>query len=301
MRWLLGFRVGLLLVVLNLLSINMMAQQERGTVNLTYWGVTLTLPTGWSAQRGDNALGVSADDGSGVILIIPHALKTLAEIKTNLEQGFKIGEDTDMQATEYATTISPTQAGAPLAGTFNGGDAMGYLLGITNAKGQGLTVFALTNPEFYDAIKFKNLAIGIGASLKFTTPAPPPNANYWKTKLGGCVLSAFESYNGGSSGGYSSEMRIDLCTNGNCRYFSQSSVSMYGGGLNGGSNDSNSGNGKWTLAADIEGHPMLNLHLTDGAEYAFLLGENGGKISLNSNACNRTTAADGGQWAPQCD
>ena len=84
MRWLLGFRVGLLLVVLNLLSINMMAQQERGTVNLTYWGVTLTLPTGWSAQRGDNALGVSADDGSGVILIIPHALKTLAEIKTKV-------------------------------------------------------------------------------------------------------------------------------------------------------------------------------------------------------------------------
>jgi hypothetical protein len=287
--------------ILIVMNMHTMAQQERGTLNLKYWGVTLTLPSGWSGVKGDDALGVAADDGTGMILIMKHSLKSLTAVQESFAEGMRIGDDVNMYASSEVEVISTNQAGAQVQGIFNGAQAMGYLLGIVNAKGAGLTIFALTTPENYDAATYAHMAKSIAASVKFGTPVAAENAAHWQTKLSGAVLSAFESYNGGAGGGYSSEVRIDLCANGNCHIKSQSSVSVYGGDLNGGSSGGENQDGKWKIGTDIEGHAMLNLFLADGSEYAYLLSESSTKVLLSNKAYTRTTAADGHEWGPRCE
>lgn len=88
------------------------------------------------------------------------------------------------------------------------------------------------------------------------------------------------SYSSGSSGGYSSERKLYLASDGSYAYRSSSSVSVYVPGANGGSSGSNADQGRWRVI-EQDGKAILELASAKGTRENIFLSMNGTKTLLN--------------------
>ncbi len=140
--------------------------------------------------------------------------------------------------------------------------------------------------------QLRDLAASVGnataAVSNQASPAPTttqnndrsPLAQTWLQKLNGKKLTALSSYNGGGGGGMSSKTEIYLRTNGTFQVRSESSVSVYVEGANGGSSGVKRAAGTWRIYAR-NAQAILETKYENGQIESSLLEDRNGQTFVN--------------------
>jgi hypothetical protein len=108
-----------------------------------------------------------------------------------------------------------------------------------------------------------------------------PLAREWSARFSGKKLVYLSSYSSGSGGGYSSQREYRLSRDGRYSFSSSSSVSIYVGGANGGSNGQHAGQGAWRIRT-ANGAAFLEL-TQNGQTSRLALSYRGGKTFINGS------------------
>ena len=90
-----------------------------------------------------------------------------------------------------------------------------------------------------------------------------PESRQWLEVIGGARLAYLDRYSSGTSGGYTSESNIYLCSDGNFQFASSSSTSLSGDGISASSNSQDGGRGTWRIRTRM-GRSGLELRFSDG-------------------------------------
>ena len=172
------------------------------------------------------------------------------------------------------------------------GRIMFFFVGL---RGGGVgSLVAVATPEL---LSLRQSAIAEVASSLAQSAAPKPSASartnsgqggtplarQWTQHLSDKKLVQFSSYNSGyGSGGYSSEKKLYLASDGSYAFRSSSSVSVYVPGASGSSAGRNGQDGRWRVV-DQGGQPLLELIAKDGTTELIRLSMDGTKTFLNGN------------------
>lgn len=107
-------------------------------------------------------------------------------------------------------------------------------------------------------------------------------SRFWFDAIGGRQLAAFDRYSSGgsTSGGYSSEKRATLCSDGSFSYRAQSSTSISGDGISASSSSSDGGEGRWRLRTR-GGVTTLEVRFTDGRIEQLTLSRRGDELFVD--------------------
>jgi len=120
-----------------------------GDVSDAAWGWGFTPPAGWKYQKGSQGVTLGHDTIPGMILVMPHAIKDLATLRAQMQQGIV---DAGVQFT-LAGQLEPIGDNA-LAGVYDGimqgARVKARSIGTISPYGGGAFVVALTLPEKFD-------------------------------------------------------------------------------------------------------------------------------------------------------
>lgn len=265
----------LLLLLLNsslLIHQDIMAQIQ-GKVNRPELGLEFSIPQQWSGQEIDGGILLVSQEVPGLILIMLHEIEQLDALKAEARQGISEGFGTRLLPKGEIESFGNHGIALEYSGKIEGHPAQAYAIGLINTHGYGITILAATDPEKFSPV-YKALAEEIANSFRFTQPEKAPHHEQWKQWLSDMSLRRMSSYSSGTSGGSSSQSRIDLCANGFFSYTSSSSVSIDVGGVFGNSSGNNSGQGKWEVLDAGNGIGLLRLNFNDGRVWEYQLSSN---------------------------
>ncbi len=292
-------RATLFLITLFLLNMFILTAQVTGKIDNKEVGLSFVIPVGWVAQESGEAVILSSQTESGFMLMIEHTSTSIEQIKTDGDVGVS-EEGFQLQRSGEYESIGTNGVGAEFTGAIQGEAAKGYVVGLLNPYGSGLTILSMAESSTYSK-KYKDLAITFAKSVKFSKPVVPPIANEWKTALKDTKLTYLSSYNsGGGSGGMSAREEIHLCAAGYFKYSSDSSVSMNVDGASGSSSGKNDGAGKWEITGDGSGGVALKLTFENGEVKTYRLSAEGTKTFLNGKRYFKTGFQDEAQHRPSC-
>jgi len=199
----------------------------------------------------------------------------------------------------------------------NGNGQMSAYTAIVSGNRLDLTLL-IVDPNTYQTTPVTlNFTRGSAAALQQTTAAAPARqttsgsggiggsnsavAKEWKNLLSNTRLTYMDSYSSGygsNYGGYSVERKIELCSRGFFTYNGTSNFSVDAPAASGYSYGNNAGDGSWSVIDNGNGSAILQLNFNDGSAAQYNLGYQNGKTYLNGERWFRTTAADGGEYAP---
>jgi hypothetical protein len=128
-----------------------------------------------------------------------------------------------------------------------------------------------------------NTQIARPAPAQARTAGATPLTRQWTQHLNDKKLVQFSGYNSGyGSGGYSSEKKLYLASDGSYAFRSSSSVSVYVPGATGSSAGRSGQDGRWRVI-EQGGQPLLELLASDGTKELIRLSMDGSKTFLNGN------------------
>ena len=296
MRW---TAIIMLLIWANLRS---MAQEPlTGPIDYPQLGISFTVPGDWMANESEGMIYFGSEKVAGLILMSIHELRSMNELKTSLDAGF-YGDGIELLPSGEAKILGDEVITRELAGKIEGEAAEGCGIGMLNPHGNGLSIVALSL-EKSDPAPVRSAAMALMESVRFRkVEYTGPSIEHWRRHLTNTRLTRIESHaspgatEGTIGGGYSSEVRIDLCAEG----FTLNGSSLVSAGsseISGNSGGSTSSAGKWDVVAAPNGSPLLQLDHTNGERSEFRLDEQDGKVYLNGERWFRTVTGD---HAPDC-
>lgn len=109
--------------------------------------------------------------------------------------------------------------------------------------------------------------------------------------IGGTKYVHYSSYSSGSSGGTTSESKVQLCSDLTLTAYDQSSVSVYVDGADGNSSSVESDEGTWQFYEDKQGNQFLKLNLKKKGQAYIVYRKEGSKVRLG-NTLYHVTSAD---------
>ncbi len=275
--------------------------QISAEVNYEKLGISFVIPEGWVGRESEDMLIMGSDKMSGFLVMQAHNL-SLDQLKKEAYIGIDDGSGTRLKL-EGDYDSGPDYIGGVFGGMVEWEAAKGYLIGVTNSIGLGVMIMGVTSPDKFDDT-YKELCFQIYNSLKFSEVDYTAEFEEWKEWLSDSRLTYMNSHyssdytDGGISGGYSSERKIDLCGKG---YFSDSSnndMSISGLGVSGYSYGSDEGSGTWKLEMTVEGEFLLILTYTSGNTEEYNLEYKDSKFYMNGV---RYFVTSEGEYAPNCD
>ena len=261
--------------------------QKTGEADYPYLGIKFTIPSGWKGAESGEGFVMASDTKPGLVFMTPHQVKNLDELKNEAESGLQ-QEGISLKKTSPFDEVGKNGIGAEFTGLIQGQSAKAYIASVINPLGSGVTIVAATTEELYSQ-EYKNLALAIAMSLKFSDPVEPPVTQEWREALKGARLtylksnySSGASYNGYSTySGYSSHNEIMLCPNGNFTYNGNNSMAIDTGGASASGSGKTNGQGAWSITANAQGIPVLNLTFNNGEIYTYRLSYENQKTYLN--------------------
>lgn len=271
-------------------------------------GVTFTVPDGWIGQPVGEGYAFGSRTEKGLLLVMPHAYGSVAELRAVAQEGLTEGPSTRLVLSGAVEPFGERGVAAPFSGTIEGQQARAQVVSVLSPYGGGATVIAAVEAGSFSEA-YAGYAEALAASIRFTEPPAPPAGDDWAQKLRGSRLTYLYSYySGGTGGSYvgaSEETVIDLCSAGHFFYSGSHSLAADGGtggsyGVSGYGGGSQQGHGQWEVVAQ-EGQPTLVLHFHDGTTRSYELSEEGGKTFLDGERFFRTYAsAPVAEHRPQC-
>ncbi len=288
------------------LTIISVTAQETGQKDYPTLGISFTIPDGWLGQEGQGVYMMGSNSIPGLILVIPSEVSSLEAMRQEARAGVvDQATGTNLQLSSDIQDLSGQAIGAEFSGLLEQQQAKAYLIGAYNPHGQSVTVMAVTLTNLYDE-KYPAVAKKVWQSLSFRKPVVPPVVDQWKERISGTRLTYMESYssidysnpNYTSGGGYSKEEKIDLCPAGFFNYNDTFDMSVSVPNASGNANNRDRGAGRWTVIANAQGQPVLQLNFTSGEVYEYVLSTEGDKTFLNGKRYFRTWT---GENAPVCN
>lgn len=272
-----------------------LSAQDTGTTELPHLGLSFDVPDGWMGQASGNAYVMGSIDGSGFVLMTGHSHQHLDQLSGEMAEGTSDGRDTELRMEGELQPIGQNGLGAYFNGQLAGIPARAYIVGLINPYGRGISIVSVQRQE-PGGPDCSLTARAIASTVQFAPARPGSEAVEWLRKLGVCRLSSFESYSSGSSGGYNSETVIHLCDESAFSFQSSVLVGADAGLVSGSSGGTESGEGRWEIAINFEGRPVLRLFFSDKTEREYVLGSEGDRLTLDGRPYIRSTGAQG----PEC-
>jgi len=256
-------------------------------------GYQFTLPAGWRAEQAEEAVRLRPA-GATEHEVYAMSSGTMDGVTSLSSPGLEAAVDAEAQKyLPFLNRLGPpltfkTGCGPALGFTFRnqGKQDMDGLLLLTVVKGRVAFLLALAPGEQLSNIQ-KSLYTLFG-SLTALQEVPTiggaidnsPLAREWNTRLRNKKLVYMSSYSSGSSGGYSSQKEMRLLADGRFTYSSNSSVSIYVPGANGGSAGRHAGQGTWSI------------HVRNNTAYLAMI-ENGQKTEVSLQYRDKKTFLNG--------
>ncbi len=260
------------------------AQREIGDPS---WGFRFTPPKGWSARKIPAGFLLGHDSIKGFVLVSPHEMNSLDEIRAETRKGLVYEQTTRMTLAGPVQTLGQNMLGAEFKGSFQGTPARARIVGVLSPYGGGVLVQAAVEEAGYNST-CAALTEEIAKGVKFSRRVAPPIVKQLENHIRGKLLTYLSTYSssGSSSGGYSTgggfstKTEIFLCTNGQFSYRGRDSMSFDTGGGFGGSHSRDNALGTWRVYA-YQGRPVLELRDRNGAKREFRLSHRNRKTYLN--------------------
>lgn len=282
------------------------AQSRSAIANKTFThpkGFSLQHPADWRVEGNAEFAqllppGLTADDQTENIRVLtetspvdaadPRFTAELDQLAAQLPGFSKLG------TTQSYKTKSGSGVRAVWAGTnLETGQKVQLRLYATTLNGLAVVLFAAGLPAKLDAHEtmLRDIAASIAAPAaaqntpqRNATPAAndrSPLAQQWLQRLRGKKLTMLSSYNsGGGGGGMSSKTEIYLNADGSFLGRSESSVSIYVPGANGGSSGVQKAAGTWRIYVK-DGQAMLEMKYENGQTETNVLQANGEQTFIN--------------------
>ncbi|QTN37711.1 hypothetical protein HZ996_00705 [Cryomorphaceae bacterium] len=276
--------------------------QITGHVSFESVGISFDIPEGWMGQEGDDVLILGSNETPGFVLISSHT-NSLSKLQKEAAAGMRDEYGTDLRLSSDLESLSSNAIGAAFEGYMEGEPAKAYIIGAENPyQGPGLMILVATQSELYSS-EHEQVAKDLLSSLTFTKVDRDAELSEWKAWLSGVRLTYMDSYyssgygSSGISAGYTTEKKIDLCSEGYFRSKSSDHDTFTGSRHTGYDNDSSKGHGTWSIIIGSSGDPTLRLSFYTGEEYDYRLNYEEEEFLMNGDRYFRTTE---GEYAPEC-
>lgn len=264
------------------LTLSQINAQKTGKVEYKTLGIEFTIPNGWVGQEGDGLFIIGSQTVPGLVIVTTNDAKSVDQMKNEARQGIADQNGTNLQVNGSFEDLGNNAVGADLQGTLEWQAVKGYILGMVNPIGTGVTIMVASTPQQYSD-QLKQAAFQIQNSIKFKKPETGPIVQKWKNEIVGRRLHYLNSYYSGGAigGGYDDETIIELCTSGSFYYYSKSNTTISGDGISAYNSDGDNGNGKWEVTANVEGQGVLKLNFRNGEVYTYTLSFQDKYVHLN--------------------
>lgn len=286
-----------------LLSSTSLYAQLQGKVNYEHLGISFTIPAGWQGQEFEDGILLGSNSMAGIVLITTHQYTSIDQLRQEAAAGISEAGGTRLSMQGDFESLGQLALGARFEGTFEYEQARAYIAGIVNPKGMGLSFAAITTASAYQEAHEQLIRKLVG-SVSFTAAQESSEVAEWRQYLQNVRLTYMDSYyssgygSGGVGGGYSTEIKIDLCKRGFFNYHSDSDMTISGDGISGYSDGGNQGQGSWQIVNNAQGAAILQLHFYNGEVYEYTLTYQDQKVHLNGN---RYFVTSEGEYAPNCN
>lgn len=254
----------------------MKAQILEKQVNLKELGLSFEIPNGWRGQVDGDYILLGHQSIPGLLILSSNTSKNSAALKEFAELGVA-EENVQLTADGEFFVKDDLRVEGMYTGTFHGQSVKGYSIGLINGLGKGMNILALTETSAFSETHKKE-ANKLASSVLFYKAEDSQPTTFWKQKLMGNQL-----YFGLTRGDGSDRRTIDLCTDGNFYYYSNSHIAFdesYGYG-SAGNNESD--NGTYAIYS-LGNASVLELTFTSGniVEYDLTTNEAGNTFLDNS-------------------
>jgi hypothetical protein len=248
-------------------------------------GFFFRTPAGWGAGQRGEAFLLGSDTHHGMILVMPHELGTLDQLRAEAAQGLH----------DQGVSLSPRGSIEPLGdrglavdleGFADGRPARARAVGLLSPHGGGVTVVALVAAESWGP-DYPRWVEEIAGSMEFRAPETGPIARQWEGEVRGRHLRFMESYTSGG-GGYNLQRSIYLCSNGEYLYRDSSVISADVPGASASGIGQGGEMGRWeVLARGQDG--VLRLTSQEGNVRQYTLSWRNNLVHLNGERYFRDT------------
>ncbi len=230
-------------------------QNPSGEVGGASWGFKFVPPDGWVSQVTSDYILLGHNSIAGLIIIMPHQAKSMAQMQTGMEEGLQ-EEGTDLQLSGNISTLSTNSLVGDYKGYLDGTVAKAKCVGVLSPNGGGAYIIAASTPEMYSE-GLENAAKEIGKNMTFikteTTELVSRFAGKWTT--------------------FTTNTSTDIYLYPNGVYSEHYEASYSGGFEDGGTSTGNWGTGnqsndtgKWTIRGSIE-KGTITIQMQNGGQY----------------------------------
>lgn len=242
-----------------------------------YTGYQFNIPKDWVGQSLEDGSGgylIGHNTKPGFILIMPHDYTSLAQIRQLSLQGIQ-EEDIHLYPTSDIQTYGENGLIAAFGGEMEGQTVKAHSIALLSPFGGGLSMTIAVRSDLYQN-NYLPILQSIANTATFSTPKTSPVASQWNKRIKGKRLLYLNTSNG-----FSDKITIDLCSNGQFGYGSNSSgmstgptTLTYAG--------QDAGQGTWKVINRGQIASLI-LNYTDGevGEYPLSNGQTDGQIQLN--------------------
>ncbi|MTB52090.1 hypothetical protein [Lewinella sp. W8] len=291
-----------LLPIAFLLTATSLLAQLRGHVNYETLGVSFDIPPGWFGQEGEDMVILGSNTVPGLVILTTHS-SSREELIQEARAGIADQNGTNMQLGGELKMLGDHAVGGMFTGTMEHQAAKGYIIGMANPQegGIGVTIISASTQEAFSQANIE-VADQLYQSFTFKKIDKRKEIDEWTEWLSNVRLTYMDSYyspnatDGGISGGYSREQRIDLCGAGYFKQSGRDDMTITGDGVSGYSSGNQAGQGTWKIMA-AGTQLMLVLKYHNGEEASYGLEYKDEKLYLDGTRYFRTR---NGEYAPDC-
>jgi len=275
--------------------------QLTGRYANEHLGIAFDIPTGWKGQIQDDMILLGSDTKPGLIIITPHQYDK-AQLMAEAKAGLNEEGGTSLRLEGPLASLSKNAVGGTFTGTLEWEEVKAYVLGIPNEEGSGMLIMAATSPAQYSS-EYESICKSLLKSTVFSKVDHDNELQEWREYLANSSLIYMDSYSsssyvdGGISGGYSTEHRIELCGAGYYNRSGSSSHTIGGDGVSGYGSSSSGGEGNWMVLVNGAGEFILQLESYGGDVTSYVLSYEENKLYLDGT---RYFVASEGEYAPDC-
>ncbi len=231
-------------------------------------GVSLTVPSGWKAQKQQaGGYVLASDTHPGLILITGHSYNSVQQMEQDSGEGIQDPKNnTSLMFTGQSAPVGNNGLGCEMSGSVQGTPARAYTVGLVSPYGGGITIIALTSSEAYTG-QYRQWAEQMAASTRFTEPKLDTALMQW-------FAGKYWRYTSSSSytSVYATESSMTFCANGLYEDSYESGGSGTGSDQYGNQNMSygavgtQQGRARWTIRGNKR-QGVITIFKPDGSSY----------------------------------
>lgn len=280
-----------ILIISTILSIS--NNSEAKNISNTNWSISFTTPNGFNAQETLQGYAIYDKSNRGMIIMIPHRVSDLEELKQMISTGQGINDDkVNISPISEFENLGKNGFSGDFSGIVNQTEANAKVIALISPyNNKGVIIVSIEQNDGYTG-KYSKIALDIAKNLKFQKSKVNYNSSIAKLKqiISGKKLSYQNSnFNTSQNGSVSINEKDEFyfCSN---KTFSGSRVSFSSISAGGMSNTSGSTepielSGTWDIKYEM-GDVLLVLNSNDGNVYKTRINYQNNKITVEGRKYN---------------